>query len=202
MKAHIECASEEHLSKTWSKLLKTTERLSELEVVEGQIEDLQTQSESMKKLLDKNGEEISDLRLSEKKLEVENMELKKGVAELRRELKEVKHTAACDQEKFNSLERLVQTMQTKIEAMGPKSFDWKSNPTELDCQSKQKEPSVPFFISMGSSVAECPPDDDFQKKKLEHISRYVYGNFANHSSSLQSKESSLAICDRCLNIWN
>ena len=120
MKAHIECASEEHLSKTWSKLLKTTERLRELEVVEGQIEDLQTESESMKKLLDKNGEEISDLRLSEKKLEVENMELKKGVAELQRQLEEVKCTAAYGKEEISSLKRLVQTIQTKIQPMDGK----------------------------------------------------------------------------------
>ena len=116
MKAHLNFASEEHLSKTWSKLLKTTERLSEMEVVEVQMGELQTYQESMKRLLDKNGEEISDLKLSEKKLEVENMALKKDMAEMRKELEEVERTAANDREEISLLKQIVQTMQTKFDA--------------------------------------------------------------------------------------
>ena len=170
MRAHIECASEEHLNKTWSKLLKTTERLSELEVVEGQIEDLQTESESMKKLLDKNGEEISDLRLSEKKLEVENMELKKGVAELRRQLEEVKRNAACEKDEISSLKRLVQTMQTKIQPMNEKQsddivkidFDWDPKPIAKD----------------DSPICTVATEVPYH---FRYCSRYVYGNFPNYS---------------------
>ena len=68
MNDHLETSNEEHLRKTWSKLLKTTERLNELEAVEGQIEELQTDKKSMKRLLDGNGEEISNLKLSAKSL--------------------------------------------------------------------------------------------------------------------------------------
>ncbi|XP_078367851.1 TNF receptor-associated factor 3-like isoform X1 [Oculina patagonica] len=120
LKAHLQFASEEHLSKTWSKLLKTTERLSELEVVEDQIGELQTDKESMKRVLDKNGEEISDLRLSEKKLDLENMTLKIDVKHLQKELEEVKRTAANDREEISSLKQLVQTMQTKFDARDEK----------------------------------------------------------------------------------
>lgn len=110
MKNHLEIASEEHLSKTWSQLLMTTERLNKLEGVEGQIEELKTNKESMKGLLEKNSREINDLRLSEKKLEVENLKMQMEVAELRRHLEEVKLTAANDQEEINSLKRLVLTI--------------------------------------------------------------------------------------------
>ena len=94
MNDHLETSNEQHLRKTLSKLLKTTERLNELEAVEGQIEELQTDKESMKRLLDSNSEEISDLKLSAKKLELENMALKKDVAALQKQLEEVKLTAA------------------------------------------------------------------------------------------------------------
>ena len=68
MNDHLETSNEEHLRKTWSKLLKITKRLNELEAVEGQIEELQTDKKSMKRLLDGNGEEISNLKLSAKSL--------------------------------------------------------------------------------------------------------------------------------------
>lgn len=105
MNDHLDALNEEHLRKTYSKLLKTTERLNELEAVEGQIEELQTDKESMKKLLEGNSEEISDLKLSEKKLEVENMALKKDLAVLQKQLEEVKLTAADDKKEVRSLKR-------------------------------------------------------------------------------------------------
>ena len=79
MNDHLETSNEEHLRKTWSNLLKTTERLNELEAVE----------ESMKRLLDGNSKEISNLKLSAKKLEVENKALKKDLASLKKQLEEV-----------------------------------------------------------------------------------------------------------------
>ena len=112
---HLEALSEEHLRKTWSKLLKTTERLNELEAVEGQIAELQTDKESMKMLLDGNSEEISDLKLSAKKLEVENMALKRDVAALQKHLEEVKFTAACDKEEVRSLKAEHEALKKDVE---------------------------------------------------------------------------------------
>jgi len=114
---HLETSNEEHLRKTWSELLRTTERLNELEAVEGQIEELQTDKESMKMLLDGNGEEISDLKLSAKKLEVENMALKKDVAALQKQLAEVKLTAAGDKEEVRSLKAEYKALKKDVEEL-------------------------------------------------------------------------------------
>ena len=70
MNDHLDTSNEEHLRKTWSNLLKTTERLNELEAVEGQIEELKTDKESMKRLLDGISEEISDLKLTRVTIEI------------------------------------------------------------------------------------------------------------------------------------
>lgn len=158
MKAHLEFASEEHLSKTWSKLLKTTERLSELEEVEIQIAVLQTDKESMKKSLDKNGEEISDLKLSEKKLEVENMALKRDMAELRKELEEVKCTADCSEEEISSLKLLVQAMQTKFNAMDVEQLESRTRKSREDIKGPRSLPKL--------TLAE--------NEKTKH--RYVFSN--------------------------
>lgn len=117
MNDHLETSNEEHLRKTWSKLLRTTERLKELEAVEGQIEELQTDKESMKMLLDGNSEEISDLKLSAKKLEVENMALKKDVAALQKQLEEVKLTAAGDKEEVRSLKAEFNALKKDVEEL-------------------------------------------------------------------------------------
>ena len=117
MNDHLETSNEEHLRKTWSKLLKTTERLNELEAVEVQIEELQTDKESMKRLLDNNSEEISDLKLSEKKLEVENMALKKDVAVLKKQLEEVKLTAADGKEEVQSLKAEYNALKKDVEKL-------------------------------------------------------------------------------------
>ena len=109
MNDHLLTSNEEHLRKTWSKLLKTTERLNELEAVEGQIEELQTDKESMKKLLDGNSEEISDLKLAAKKLEVENMSLKKDLASLQKHFEEVKLIAAA----YKALKKDVEELRCK-----------------------------------------------------------------------------------------
>ena len=117
MNDHLENSNEDHLRKTWSKLLKTTERLNDLEAVEGQIEELQTDKESMKMLLDGNSEEISDLKLSAKKLEVENMTLKKDVAALQKQLEEVKLTAAGDKEEIHSLKAEYKALKKDLEEL-------------------------------------------------------------------------------------
>lgn len=117
MNDHLDALNEEHLRKTYSKLLKTTERLNELEAVEGQIEELQTDKESMKRLLDRNSEEISDLKLSEKKLEVENLALKKDLAALQKQLEEVKLTAADDKEEVRLLKAEYNALKKDVEEL-------------------------------------------------------------------------------------
>lgn len=114
---HLEASSEEHLRKTWFKLLRTTERLNELKAVEGQIEELQTDKESMKMLLDANSEEISDLNLTAKKLEVKNMALEKDVAALQKQLEEVKLIAADDKEEVSSLKSEYKALKKEVEGL-------------------------------------------------------------------------------------
>lgn len=85
-----------------------------MEEMQGCLERLQSEKEAMKTALQRNSEEISDLKLSEKKLEVENMSLRKELTELKRQLVEVKVTAASEN---RSLKEFVQTMQNRIEAI-------------------------------------------------------------------------------------
>ncbi|KAJ7355994.1 TNF receptor-associated factor 4 [Desmophyllum pertusum] len=66
LKAHLEVSSEEHLNKIWSMLLKTKERLNELEAVEDQnvklkkdVTELQKQFEEVKQTSAKGQQEIS-----------------------------------------------------------------------------------------------------------------------------------------------
>ena len=174
MKAHLESASEEHLSKTWFKLLKTTQRLSKLEEVEVQIGELQADKESMKRLLDKTGEEMCDLKLSEKKLEVENMALKK-------ELEDVKRAAANDREEISSLKRLVLSIQTKVDALDEKQPEsrtsqnakWSFHEVVIE------EPMWKDRVN-DSSEKERPPTVSNLKagKKPVRGYRYVYWNFS------------------------
>ena len=147
MNDHLETSNEEHLRKTWSKLLKITKRLNELEAVEGQIEELQTDKKSMKRLLDGNSEEISDLKLSAKKLEVENMALKKDLASLQKQLEEVKLIATDDKEEVRSLKAEFKALKKDVEELrcknvypgeGAKSENdkvWDSKPVSETLQS-------------------------------------------------------------------
>lgn len=119
MKAHVEEYSEYHLSKTWSELQKTKQELldvtcemKKIEEVKNRVETLQSEKDDMEMSLQRNKEEISDLKLSEKKLEVENMSLSKEVNELGRQLAEVKTNAATEN---RSLRELLQSMQKKLE---------------------------------------------------------------------------------------
>ena len=130
MNDHLETSKEEHLRKTWSEHLRTKERLNELEAVKGQIEELQTDKESMKMLLDGKSEEINDLKLSAKKLEVENMALKKDVAALQKQLVEVKLTAAGDKEEVRSLKAEYRALKKDVE--------------ELRCSTTEKSHVKPY----------------------------------------------------------
>ena len=121
MKAHVEEYSEYHLSKTWSELQKTKQELLDvtcemmkIEEVKNRVETLQSEKDDMEMSLKRNKEEISDLKLSELKLEVENMSLSKEVNELGRQLAEVKTNAATEN---RSLRELLQSMQKKLEVI-------------------------------------------------------------------------------------
>lgn len=105
LKAHLVSSMEEHLSKTWSTLSKTTQRLDRLEGV----------------LLDKeymehrNNEEISDLRQAEKKLELENERLREDIKRLRKEMVVLREVNMKNKDESNALRRLVQTKESKVE---------------------------------------------------------------------------------------
>ena len=126
MKAHIEKSSEDHLGKTWSAFLKTKQELNEVKgnVYEIQVgvKTLQLEKEVMKMSLQKSKEEFGELKLSERKLEVENMSLKKEMTELERKLEKVKESAATEN---RSLKGVVQTMQRKLEALEREATNYK-----------------------------------------------------------------------------
>ena len=126
MKAHIEKSSEDHLGKTWSAFLKTKQELNEVKgnVYEIQVgvKTLQLEKEVMKMSLQKSNEEFGELKLSERKLEVENMSLKKEMTELGRKLEKVKESAATEN---RSLKGVVQTMQRKLEALEREATTYK-----------------------------------------------------------------------------
>ena len=118
LKAHIEKSSEDHLGKTWSAFLKTKHELSEVkgnvDEIQVIVKTLQSEKEVMEMCLQRSNEEFGELKLSEKKLEVENMSLKKEMTELGRKLEKVNESAATEN---RSLKGVVQTMQRKLEAL-------------------------------------------------------------------------------------
>lgn len=126
LKAHIEKSSEDHLGKTWSAFLKTKQELNEVKgnVYEIQVgvKTLQLEKEVMEMSLQKSNEEFGELKLSERKLEVENMSLKKEMTELGRKLEKVKESAATEN---RSLKGVVQTMQRKLEALEREATNYK-----------------------------------------------------------------------------
>ena len=161
MNDHLLTSNEVHLRKTWSKLLKTTERLNELEAVEGQIEKLQADKESMKSLLDDNSEEISDLKVSAKKLEVENMELKKDLASLQKQLEEVKRIAADDREEVRSLKAEYKALKKDVEELRGK----KAYPAEE--VSKSAPPYCPIYWP--EKTCEKKPGKENQKGSKNYV---------------------------------
>ena len=135
LKAHIEKSSEDHLGKTWSAFLKTKHELSEVkgnvDEIQVIVKTLQSEKEAMEMCLQRSNEEFGELKLSEKKLEVENMSLKKEMTELRRKLENVE---SSDTEN-SSLKGVVQTMQRKLEAL-------EREVTKL----KVTEPKMPILV--------------------------------------------------------
>ena len=124
LKAHIEESTEDHLDKTWKELIKTKgeiRRMNELEEhvdeMQGRVQQLQLKNEAIDTSLQRKSEEINDLKLSEKKIEVENLSLKQEMTELRRHIAEIKADAAT---KIESLKELVLTIQIRLKAMETK----------------------------------------------------------------------------------
>ena len=118
LKAHIEKSSEDHLGKTWSAFLKTKHELNEVkgnvDEIQVSVKTLQSEKEAMQMSLQRCNEEFGELKLSERKLEVESMSLKKEMTELGRKLEKVKESAATEN---RSLKEVVQDMQRKLEAL-------------------------------------------------------------------------------------
>jgi len=155
---HLEASSEEHLRKTWFTLL------NELKAVEGQIEELQTDKESMKMLLDCKSEEISGLKMTTKELEVENMALKKDAAALQKQLEEVKLTATDDKKEVSSLKseyialkKDAAALQKQLEEVKLTAADYKKEVTSLKSEHKalKKEEEEPR-CSLASPVRRVP----------------------------------------------
>lgn len=184
MNDHLEASSEEHLRKTWFKLLRTTERLNELKAVEGQIEELQTDKESMKMLLDGNSKEISNLKLTAKKLEVENVELKKDVAALQKQVEEVKLTAADDKEEVRSLKSEYKALKKEVEELRcSKAYPVQRVPEKLgktmsdDCITVREDNDVCLTYHQPSEAdPKREPSKNVQSLMNE---RYVKSNFFN-----------------------
>jgi len=148
--------------------------LNELEAVEGQIEELQTDKESMKMLLDGNGEEISDLKLSAKKLEVENMALKKDVAALQKQLAEVKLTAAGDKEEVRSLKAEYKALKKDVE--------------ELRCSAPEKsEKKMNNNWYCDRESARTKYDYYAQKDTKREVFQNISESGSTHSSAEESK---------------
>lgn len=95
LKTHLEVSMEEHLNRTWSKLLKTTERVNKLEEVE----------RDMQRLLLKNDAEITDLRV-----EVGNR------GELRNDMAKMRRLCKKNEDEIYALIRVVQILQSKVKA--------------------------------------------------------------------------------------
>ena len=155
MNDHLETSNEEHLRKTWSKL----------EAVEGQIENLQADKESMKRLLDDNSEEISDLKVSARKLEVENIELKKDLASLQKQLQEVERIAADDKEEVRSLKAEYKALKKDVEELRGK----KAYPAEEVFKSVRPywpEKTLPYWPE---KTSEKKPGKEKQKESKNYV---------------------------------
>ena len=119
LKAHIEETTEEHLGKTWSELMKAKEELDEVkeigkghvEEMQGRVEQLLSEKKAMETSLKIISLEVSVLKLSEKKLEVENLSLRTKL------FAEMKEDVASEN---RSLKEFVQTMKTRLNAIEKK----------------------------------------------------------------------------------
>ena len=119
LKAHIEETTEEHLRKTWLELMKAKEELDEVkeigkghvEEMQGRVEQLLSEKKAMETSLKIISLEVSVLKLSEKKLEVENLSLRTKL------FAEMKEDVASEN---RSLKEFVQTMKTRLNAIEKK----------------------------------------------------------------------------------
>ena len=99
----------EHLSETWSKLLKATQRLDGLEGVLHDKEEIEHM----------NNAEISDLRQSETKLELENKRLRDDIKGLRDDMRGLRDDMVVlrqvymkNKDEVDALRRLVETKES------------------------------------------------------------------------------------------
>lgn len=150
---------EEHLSRTWSKLLKTTERLNGLEEVE-------LDKEYMQRLLHRNNEEISDLRLKveNRGLRNDNEELRNVIRVLQGDMVDMRRLYMKNQDEIDALRRLVHTLESKVEANKEKHPEKTKKMKSKNCTGKKMDDS------------KTP------------ASKYVHDNFSNrhyHFSSTQ-----------------
>ena len=118
LKAHIEETTEEYLRKTWSELMKAKEELDEVkEIGKGHVEEMQgrrttpIRKKAMETSLKIISLEVSVLKLSEKKLEVEILSLRTKL------FAEMKEDVASEN---RSLKEFVQTMKIRLNAIEKK----------------------------------------------------------------------------------
>ena len=104
------------MKKTWSELLKAKKKLSELEKIIVPVEILQTEKDSIQRSLEEHSKEICDLKLSEKKLELENMRLRNDMAELGRKLAQLELKE--DRSLFQTLQTQNMTLRKELTEMG------------------------------------------------------------------------------------
>ncbi|XP_066021660.1 TNF receptor-associated factor 4-like [Pocillopora verrucosa] len=135
LNAHIDASCEEHLSKTWSKLLQTTERVNELEQVELHM---QADIDSVKKSLEEAKGDVEQLKLSEAERKLENLQLKKDVLELQMKLKELHHNVISPRKNFVDVIEVTEVADNKEEVL--KVVDPFSLHEETDCLLRLKKP--------------------------------------------------------------
>ena len=121
--------------------------MKKIEEIKNRVETLQSENDDMEFSLQRNKEEISDLKLSEKKLEVENMSLRKEVNELGRQLAEMKANAATEN---RSLRELLQSMQKKLDAIEKKEAE------KIIREEKIAEVTINFTYSLDRDDCQLP----------------------------------------------
>jgi len=78
-----------------------------------ELEELELDKEYMQRLLHSNNEELSELRLSGKKLQLENDGLKNDVKRLQDDMVVLRRLYMENKDEIDSLKRLVQTTEEK-----------------------------------------------------------------------------------------
>ena len=189
MKVHLDEFSEDHLSKTWSELLKTKTRLIAMEKISADVEILQTERESMEVTLERISEEISELKLSEKKLEVENMTLRRNVAELGKQHAQLQLTSSNKQKESRSLK---QTMEIQ-------NMDLRKELTALKCQVDEIKVATANQMKERSSLKQLNTEMTELRRQLGELklaknmnkqSSVVWGPSIKEAASVECRGSS------------